>query len=292
MEVVFQQFINGLSIAAIVALMAMGVTLIFGLTGLVMFAHGELLMIGGFVTWLISYEVGAGFWVGIVIALLAVGLIGFLLERGLFRFTFNSPINGFIVSLGLIIVLQHLVVEVSPVGASIVSVQTPIDHTFDISGVKIPAMRVLTVIITIVLVLAMMMLIYRSGRGRALRASAIDRDTAALMGIPVRRYIMIVFLLGTAIAGLGGAVMIGRFPIDPYIGSRFVIKAFAVALVGGLGNPVGAVLAAVFLGLAEAFGTQYFKPEWSESYAFILMIIVLLVRPRGLLTGLQGPPAR
>ena len=78
MEVVFQQFINGLSIAAIVALMAMGVTLIFGLTGLVMFAHGELLMIGGFVTWLISYEVGAGFWDGSVIALLAVGLIGFL----------------------------------------------------------------------------------------------------------------------------------------------------------------------------------------------------------------------
>ena len=292
MEIFFQQVVNGLSIGAVVALMAMGVTLIFGLTGLVMFAHGELLAIGGFLTWWVAAQLGGGFWLGLVFALIAVGLIGIALERGLFRFTFDSPINGFIVSLGLIIVLQHLLVELSPVGASIVRVASPIDYVFDIGGARLPAMRVLVLAITLAVVAIMLLFIYRTGHGRALRASAIDRETAALMGIPVRRYIMVVFMIGSVLAGLGGALMIGLFPIDPFIGGRFVIKAFAVALVGGLGNPVGAILAALFLGLAESMGTQYFKPEWSESYAFILMLIILLVRPRGLLTGLQGPPAR
>ncbi len=292
METFLQQVVNGLSIAAVIALIALGVTLIFGLTGLVMFAHGELLAIGGFFTWWVSSELGAGFVAGLLLAIAAVGVIGLALERGLFRFTFDSPINGFIVSLGLIVVLQHLLVELSPAGASIVDIPRPIEQVFNVGGVHIPGTRVLVVGITFAVVIAMLLAIYRSGSGRALRASAIDRETASLMGIPVRRYITIVFVVGSLLAGLGGALMIGLFPIDPFIGSRFVIKAFAVALVGGLGNPAGAVLAAVFLGLAEAMGTQYFKPEWSESYAFVLMIIILLVKPTGLLTGLQGPPAR
>jgi branched-chain amino acid transport system permease protein len=291
-EILLQQVVNGLSIAAVIALMAMGVTLIFGLTGLVMFAHGELLMIGGFMTWWAFDDFGGSFWLGLVVAILVVSALGFLLERGLFRFTYDSPINGFIISLGLIIVFQHVIVELSPVGAGIVDVPRPIPEVFDIGGVRIPGTRVLVVSVTLAIVAVMMFVIYGSGRGRALRASAIDRETAALMGIPVRRYITVVFIVGSALAGLGGALMIGLFPIDPFIGGRFVIKAFAVALVGGLGNPLGAVLAAVFLGLSEAMGTQYFKPEWSESYAFVLMIIILLVRPQGLLTGLQGPPAR
>ena len=180
----------------------------------------------------------------------------------------------------MIIVIQHVVVELSPVGAGIVDVARPIEQVFDVGGVRIPGTRVLVVGTTLAVVAVMMLAIYHSGQGRALRASAVDPDTAALMGIPVRRYIMIVFLIGSALAGLGGALMIGLFPIDPFVGGRFVIKAFAVALVGGLGNPLGAVLAAVFLGLAEAMGTQYFKPEWSESYAFVLVLIILLLRPQ------------
>jgi len=292
MEIFLQQVINGLSIGAVIALMALGVTLIFGLTGLVMFAHGELLVIGGFLAWFVTIQLSSSFWLGLLFAIVAVGLIGVALERGVFRFTFDSPINGFIVSLGLIIVLQHLLVELSPVGASIVDVPAPITTVFDLGGARIPATRVLVVGATMAVVALMLWAIYRSGHGRALRASAIDRDTAALMGIPVRRYIMVVFLVGSLLAGLGGALMIGLFPIDPFIGGRFVIKAFAVALAGGLGNPLGAILAAFGLGLAEAMGTQYFQPEWSESYAFIVMVIILLVRPRGLLTGLQGPAAR
>ncbi|MCY3733290.1 MAG: branched-chain amino acid ABC transporter permease, partial [Chloroflexi bacterium] len=105
MEIFLQQVINGLSIGAVIALMALGVTLIFGLTGLVMFAHGELLVIGGFLAWFVTIQLSSSFWLGVVFAIVAVGLIGLALERGVFRFTFDSPINGFIVSLGLIIVL-------------------------------------------------------------------------------------------------------------------------------------------------------------------------------------------
>ncbi len=308
-EIFFQQVVNGLQIASVIALIAMGITMIFGLTGLVMFAHGELLMLGGYVTWrTVELNVfggdAANFFFGVALAVVVVGVLGYLMERGLFRFTFASPINGFIISLGLIVFLQHAI-QIMPLpglglglggdqnwGATTIAVPKPIAAVWTVSEVRIPATRVLIVIATIVVVAFAVAAIYRTGLGRALRASASDRDTAGLMGIPVRRYITAVFVIGSGVAGLGGALLIGQFAIDPFIGGRFVIKGFAVALVGGLGNPVGAVLAAIILGLGEAMGAGYFKTEWTESYAFILMIVVLLIRPQGLLTGLQGPPTR
>ena len=150
-------------------------------------------------------------------------------------------------------------------------------------------MRALVIGVTALVVALTYAAITRSRYGRALRASVEDRDTAMLMGIPVRRYVTGVFVFGSALAGLGGALLIGLFPITPFTGGTIVMKGFAVALIGGLGNVTGAVVAGVILGLVEGFSAGYGFSQWTDAYSFGLMVLVLLVRPNGLFGGTSGP---
>jgi len=286
LPILIQQLLNGLSIASVITLIAVGVTLIFGLTGIINFAHGEFLMIGSFVTWL-AVQAGTGFVPALVIAILAVALMGLVLERGLFRFTLTRPTNGFIVSLGLIVVLQHVVILFF--GPNQKSIPRPLSGVWDVGGVRIASVRVMVILVTIAVVAMTFVMITRSRYGRALRAAVEDRDTAALMGIPVRRYITGVFVLGSALAGLGGALLIALFPVTPFTGGTMVMKGFAVALMGGLGNLTGAVVAGLILGVVEGFSAGYGFSEWTDAYSFGLMILVLLVRPNGLFGGTSGP---
>ena len=286
MDILFQQILNGLSIASVITLIAVGVTLIFGLTGIINFAHGEFLMVGSIVTWL-AVSAGWGFPLALVAGVASVALLGLVLERGLFRFTLSRPTNGFIVSLGLIVVLQHVVILFW--NANQKSIPRPLNTIWDVGGVRIAAVRVMVIVITAAVVALTFFMITRSRYGRALRASVEDRDTAALMGIPVRRYITGVFVFGSALAGLGGGLLIALFPITPFTGGTIVMKGFAVALIGGLGNLTGAVVAGLILGLVEGFSAGYGLSEWTDAYSFALMIIVLLVRPNGLFGGTSGP---
>ena len=288
METFLQQVVLGLSIASVIALIAIGITLIFGLTGIVNFAQGEMLMIGGYVVWFVIVELGLGggfhwYLLGLVLAIAFVGGLGFVLERGLFRFTLQEPINGFIVSIGLIFILQHVVAGIW--NSDAVDIPRPLNTVWDVGDVRVLATRVFIIGSTLVLFGLTFYVIQRTRWGRALRAIAADRDTAALMGIPVRLYVTGIFVVGSAIAGLGGALLISFFPVSPFVGAHFVIKGFAVAIIGGLGNVTGAVLAALFLGLLEAMSQGYFAPAWTNAYAFGLMILILLVRPQGLLRG-------
>ena len=156
---------------------------------------------------------------------------------------------------------------------------------------RIIIMRAVVVLITAIIVAITFFGISRSRYGLALRASVADQETASLMGVPVRRYITGVFIYGSMLAGLGGALMIALFPITPFIGSSIVVRGFAVALIGGLGNVAGAVVAGLVLGLMDGLSAGYGLPEWTEAYSFALMILILLLRPHGLLGGTAGPRA-
>jgi branched-chain amino acid transport system permease protein len=285
-DILIQQTLNGLSIASVITLIAVGVTLIFGLTGIINFAHGEFLMVGSIVTWL-AVSNGVPFAFALMLAVTAVALMGWALERGIFRWTLERPTNGFIVSLGLTVVLQHVVIFLF--NANQKSIPRPLDVVWDVGGVRIASVRLMVIAVTVAVVAACYMMITRSRYGRALRASVEDRDTAALMGIPVRRYITGVFILGSALAGLGGALLIALFPITPFTGGTMVMKGFAVALIGGLGNLSGAVVAGLILGIVEGFSAGYGLSQWTDAYSFGLMILVLLFRPHGLFGGTSGP---
>jgi len=286
LDILIQQLLNGLSIASVITLIAVGVTLIFGLTGIINFAHGEFLMVGSIVTWL-AVGNGLSFPLALGLAVLAVALMGFVLERGLFRFTLERPTNGFIVSLGLIVVLQHIVIFFWDPNQK--SIPRPLTGIWNVGGVRIASVRLMVILVTIAVVALTFAMVTRSRYGRALRASVEDRDTAALMGIPVRRYITGVFVLGSALAGLGGALLIALFPVTPFTGGTMVMKGFAVALIGGLGNLTGAVVAGLILGIVEGFSAGYGFSQWTDAYSFGLMILVLLFRPNGLFGGTSGP---
>jgi branched-chain amino acid transport system permease protein len=277
-----QELVNSLSVASVIILMGIGVTLIFGLTGIINFAHGEFLMLGAIGVWvLMGY--GLGYIPALVIAVVVVGLIGFLLERGLFQFTLTRPNNGFVASLGLSIVLQHVVIRIWNSFSK--SIPEPLPGVWEIGEM----MRVVVVLVTALVVAVTFFTISRSRYGLALRASLADRQTAALMGIPIRRYITVVFTYGSAIAGLGGALTIALFPVTPFVGSEMIMLGFAVALIAGLGNVAGVVGAGLILGLVNGFSGAYGTPEWTNAYTFGLMIVILIFRPQGLFGGTMGP---
>jgi branched-chain amino acid transport system permease protein len=288
MQTFIQQLINSLSVASVTILIGIGITLIFGLAGIVNFAHGEFLMVGGMVTWFLV-NAGLNFFLALFGAMIVIGALGFVAERGLFRFTLDRPMNGFIMSIGLSVILQHVVIRVFNEVQK--TIPDPVGQVWAIGGVDIIAMRAIVVAITGAVVVLTYFGISRSRYGIALRASIADQDTAALMGIPVRKYVTGVFIYGSLLAGLGGALMIALFPITPFTGSVVIIRGFAVSLIGGLGNVGGAVVGGLLLGLVDGLSAGYGSPEWTDAYSLVLMIAVLIIRPQGLLGGTLGPRA-
>lgn len=279
LSVFLQQLFNALTISGVYALVALGITVIFGLTGIVKFSVGELLTLGAFLTFSF-WEGGLTFFLAVPLAAIAVGGFSLLLERGAFRFTLDQPINGFIVSLGLILVLQNLVVEIWGVGFK--APIRPFTQVWEVGGVTMPVQRWFVIWVAVILIAVLFMVLRYSKYGRAMRACAEDRDAAALMGIPVALVIAGTFALGGALAATAGGLLASLFAIQPFIGAQYLLKGFAVALVGGLGNIEGAVIAAILVGLTETMGAGYLATEWRDAYTFALLIAILLVRPRGL----------
>jgi branched-chain amino acid transport system permease protein len=283
METLLQQLVNGLALASVYALLAIGITLIFGLTKIVNFAHGEFLVVGAMVAYTCT-TLGLPYSLALLVAAIAMAAAGYLTERFLFRAVANEPIRGFIISLGLIIALQHAALKIW--GSEQHAIDAPLQQVLSFGEVRISSMRLVVTGVTCVILLAVFLLLKQSRWGKALRAVAIDRETAATVGIPVTRYVAAVFVLGTALAGLGGALLLALFPMSPFSGGSYTIKGFAVAIVGGLGSVSGAVVAAVLLGMIEAIASGYASPAWTNAYAFGVMIFVLLVRPSGLRGGM------
>lgn len=279
METLLQQLVNGMALASVYALLAVGITLVFGLTGIVNFAHGEFLIIGGLVA-ASAIVAGVPFVLACAFAAAVTAVVGYGVERFLFRPIATEPIRGFIVSLGLIIAMQHIALKIW--GSEQRAIDAPLQQVLAFGEVRISAMRIVVTVATVVVLAIFLFLLARSRWGRALRAVAIDRETAATVGVPVQRYVSSTFVIGSALAGLGGALLLSLFPMSPFSGGSYTIKGFAVAIVGGLGSVSGAMIAAVLLGMVEAIASGYISPTWSNAYAFGAMILVLLLRPGGL----------
>jgi branched-chain amino acid transport system permease protein len=277
----FQQLFNSLMISGVYALVALGITVIFGLTGIVKFSIGELITLGALLTFAFWDNDRLTYFLAIPLAAASVAAVALIMERAAFRFTLDQPINGFIVSLGLILVLQNIVIEVW--GTQPYTIQGPfVGHVWDWAGVRMGLQSWFVIWVTIGIIVALFLGLRLTRWGRAVRACAEDRDAAALMGIPVDRVIAGTFAMGGALAAAAGGLLASIQTVHPYLGASLLLKGFAVALVGGLGNIEGAVLAALLVGTTETMAAGYFENEWRDAYTFALMIFVLLMRPRGL----------
>lgn len=296
MEYFLQQLINGVTLGAIYGLIAIGYTMVYGIIGMINFAHGEIFMIGAFialVSFLILAPVGGAM---IALALIVVLLVsmtltavyGWALERIAYRPLRASPrLAALISAIGMSIFLQNYV-QLSQ-GARVKSIQPVITGGFtlfegDGFAVTVSYMQIVIILITIGLMMVFWGMIARTALGRAQRACEQDRTMAALLGVHVDRTISITFVIGAGLAAVAGMMVTLYYGvIDFYVGFLAGIKAFTAAVLGGIGSIPGAMLGGLLIGLIEAFWSGYFTIEYKDVAAFSILVLVLIFRPTGLL---------
>lgn len=282
-----QQVINGLSLGSLYALIAIGYTMVYGILRLINFAHGDLLMVAAYAG-LFGLGLFALPWpVAFLLAVTLTGLMGMLLERGAYRPLRRAPrISLLISAIGASFLLENLALVVIGGRPRAFPIPSVFAGSIPLAGLYIPRLSLWTPTITLVLLLLLFVMVYRTRVGMAMRAIARDLETTRLMGINVDRIISLTFLLGSILAGAGGLLWAMRYPqVNPFIGILPGLKAFIAAVIGGIGNLAGAVLGGVLLGILEILIVALF-PAWAgyrDALAFALLIVVLLCRPTGLL---------
>lgn len=283
MELFLQSIVNGLIQGGFFALFAVGLVLIFGVMGVVNFAHGELVMVGAYTIWLLHAQHGLAFIPAIAVAIILVTIIGLLMERFLFRPTRDDPLAGLICSIGVLFILQVVATLVGGEGPS-KQVPPPFHGTLILFDyLRIPYQRIFSLVVSVAALSILWYFLTRTKLGWALRAVALDREAAALQGININRISMIAIGVGAALAGLAGALMAPLTNINPHMGHNVLITAFIVTIVGGIGSLSGAVLAAVLYALFHTFITVYFGGTVATICGLILMVVVLIIKPTGIM---------
>jgi branched-chain amino acid transport system permease protein len=275
-----QQIINGLMIGGLYALVALGISLVFGLTGMINFAHGEIVMLGGYTTFMLTQQYGLPFPVSIACVLLAGAILGLLLDRTTFRFTRQEPMNGLVISLGLIMVFQSLVMTAW--GTEPYTMDLIYPGAFQFFGLSLSYQKALTVAVTVVLIAAFGVFLVTTRPGRALRALAQEQEAAVYVGIPVERYIALSMAIGTGLATVAGALFSALFSLTPFVGTALTAKGFIVVALGGLGSATGTIVGGIVLGVVEALGAGYLSPAFTEAYGLLMFLAVLILRPQGM----------
>lgn len=276
-----QQIINGIINGGTYALIAVGLTLVFGILNVVNFAHGEYLMMGGYVTLLFTVILGTNFWVALIGAMIIVGIISILIEQLVFRpIRFSDPMNNIIASMGLSILLVSLAEII--LTSQPRPIEPPITEVIQFKGLVISFYQLILLVLTVILILGLTLFVKYTKIGNAMRAVAQDLTAAKLMGVNINKVAIITFALSGALTAAAGTLLAPQYLVSPHMGSALLLKAFAVVIFGGIGNVQGAIFAAFIIGISESLASQFIQTGYSELIAFIILITVLLFRPHGL----------
>jgi len=303
MDILLQQIVNGLVLGSIYALIALGYTMVYGILGIINFAHGEVLMVGAMVsftliTLIMQLPLGLPSWAMLLIVLLGAmavcAALSFLIERFAYRPLRNAPrLAPLISAIGVWVLLQTLAMMIwsrNPLTYPQLLPSTPID-LFG-SGATVTAKEIMIVLSSFIVMGLLLLIVHKTRLGRAMRATAEQPNIAPLMGVNPNRVISITFMLGGSLAALAGVMMATNYG-NAHFAMGFIpgLKAFTAAVLGGIGNIQGAMLGGLLLGLIEALGAGYIG-DWTggvlgsnyqDIFAFMVLILVLVLRPRGLL---------
>jgi branched-chain amino acid transport system permease protein len=277
-----QLLLNGIVIGVIYALVAMGLSLIFGVLEIVNFAHGEFYMLGAMLAYFLTMNVGLGYWATVLaVTAVAVGL-GYVLYEALLASLQGSGFErSILLTLGLSMVLQNGAVFLFTTTPKMV--QTPQSYTNIVVGdVRVSLMRVLALVLGLLAFGALYLILYRTRVGKAMRGAAQNRDAALMVGIDPRAVSRLAVAIGIGLSGLAGAALAPVYAVHPLMGFSFVFKAFAIIIIGGLGNIAGAAIAAVALGIVESVVGGFLPLVMVDALVFSSMIAILLLRPQGL----------
>jgi branched-chain amino acid transport system permease protein len=294
-----QQLVNGLSLGAIYALIALGYTLVYGILRLINFAHGDVYMVGAFMGYYLGRILNAGqssaapsglnFVLIMVGSMAACALLGFVLERMAYRPLRKAPrLNALITAIGISLLLENLGQLIF--GADPKDFPTLVTRTsYSVGIVTFSNIQLIVMGTAIVLMLGLQYIVHRTRMGTAMRAVSFSHDASGLMGINVNRVISFTFVLGSALAAAAG-ILVGLYnpKIDPLMGIMPGLKAFVAAVLGGIGNVPGAIFGGLIMGVAETLTVGYLSSTYRDAITFVILVAVLLFRP----TGLFGTTAR
>ena len=278
--------INGISLGSVYAIIALGYTMVYGIARMLNFAHGDIIMVGGFTVFTIVTTMGGSPVVGILASVVVCTVLGVTIERVAYRpLRDASPLAVLITAIGVSYLLQNVALLIFGSNArqftSVITVPA-----LKLAGGKlsISSVTIVTILSCIVIMAALMTFINKTKMGQAMLAVSEDRGAATLMGINVNRTISVTFAIGSALAAVAGVLLCSAYPsLSPYTGSRPGIKAFVAAVFGGIGSIPGAFIGGILLGIIENLAKAYISSQLSDAIVFSVLIIVLLVRPTGIL---------
>lgn len=284
-SILAQVAINWIMISSIYCLMALGMTLIYSVMGILNFTHGALYMLGGYVIYYSIILFGLPYYVGLVFAFVFVGLLGVLIYKGLLRYFRTEILVCLIITVGLSGIFENSAYIVfNPYEKSVPSlissvVKGPL-------GVSLSAERLIVMFIGLALVSVFLLLINYSKPGRALRAVAEDAEASMLQGVNAESTFTLGMFLASGLAGIAGGLMAPVFGIGPFIGLDVIMNSFTIILIGGVGSISGALVGSFVLGLITSVGNTFFSGDVATMISFALLILIMVVRPRGLLGGI------
>ena len=281
LDLLAQTGLNAVYAASYISLIAVGLVLIFGVMGVVNFAHGELYMAGAYAVVLLYTDFQIPFFVAIAVGMIFVGCLGLAMERALFRPLRDNPLGGLVASIGFLMILQSL--AVMGFGVRMEHIPPVTQHVIEFSErVRLPLSRLFVIIAAVVLLGALWVFLKKTRFGWALRAAAQDPEAAALQGISINQTARIAMFIGAALAGIAGALTAPLVSVNPHMGHSVIVTAFIVIIVGGVGSLEGAIVASVAYAFVHTFVTTFWDGVIADIVGLSLMLLVLIVKPTGL----------
>ncbi|OGA68384.1 MAG: hypothetical protein A3G81_21920 [Betaproteobacteria bacterium RIFCSPLOWO2_12_FULL_65_14] len=282
MAIFGQHLLNGVLIGCAYALIAIGLTMIFGVMNIANFAHGEFYMMGGFLAFYLISLLKVNYFLALPLAVLLVMVLALVIQQTVFKRLREAPMmTTTLVTIGLSILLEqvaHLLWGPQP---QVIPNPFP-TKPLSFFGIYTTPLYLFSMAVTAALILLGHVLIQRTRMGKAMRATFQNKEAAALVGVRIDRIYMYAFTFGAALAAAAGAVLGGFIPVEPTMGGVATLKAFVVVILGGMGSFVGAIVGGLLLGLAEGLGAGYFSTGWKDAIGFFAVILLLLFRPEGL----------
>lgn len=286
------QFFNGLQLGSIYALVALGYTMVYGIAKLINFAHGDIIMVGGYTVFLAIglplFKTGLPLWLAVVPAVIVCTLLGVLIERVAYKPLRNSSrISLLITTIGVSLFLQNLFVKIFTSNAKPLPALFP-QKSLSFGDVHLSLATVITIISTIILTYLLNLFVNKTKYGKAMLAVSEDYGAAELVGINVNQVMTMTFAIGSALAGVASVLYVASYPqIQPFMGSMLGIKAFTAAVLGGIGSISGAVVGGLILGIIEVLTRAYLSSAYADAIVFFILILVLLIQPNGLFGKLE-----